>query len=74
MLILGEGYVIIYCSVTCIIHFKRIIGTLWSMQLQTLQYDIGIKVAFIINKSPLVGEHVFPQSESVRLAGWLILQ
>ena len=65
---------IIYCSVTCLIHFKRIIGTIWTMQLQTLQYHEGIKVAFIISKSPLVGEHVFPQSERVSLAGWLILQ
>ena len=64
---------IIYCSVTCIIHFKRIIGTIWTLQLQTLQYDAEIKVALIINKSPLVGEHVFPLKESVSLAGWLIL-
>ena len=35
------------------------------MQLQTLQYKIGIKVACIINKSLVVGEHAFPLTEIV---------
>ena len=38
------------------------------MQLQTLQYEIGVKVARIVNKSPLVGEHAFPLTEIV---GWM---
>ena len=38
------------------------------MQLQTLQYEVGEKVARIINKSPLVGEHVFLLTEIV---GWV---
>ena len=34
------------------------------MQLQTLQYERGVKVAYIINnKSHLVGEHAFPLTE-----------
>ena len=34
------------------------------MQLQTLQYEIVVKVAYTIsNKSPLVGEHAFPLVE-----------
>ena len=53
------------CVYKDIIHFKSIICT---MQLQTLQYEIRIKVACIIIKSPLVGEHAFPLTEIV---GWM---
>ena len=45
--------------------FQRIICTIWTMQLQTLQYEIGVKVARIVNKSPLVGENDFPSTEIV---------
>ena len=38
---------------------------LWTMQLQTLQYEIGVKVACIINKSPCVDEHAFPLTKIV---------
>ena len=36
---------------------------IWTMQLQTLQFKIGVKVPCIINKSPMVGEHAFPLTE-----------
>ena len=38
---------------------------MWTMQLQTLPYEIGVKVACIINNTPLVGEHAFPLMEIV---------
>ena len=38
------------------------------MQLQTLPYVIEVKVAFLINKPPLAGEHDFPLTEIV---GWM---
>ena len=37
------------------------------MQLQTLLYEIGVKVASKVNKSPLVGKQAFPLMESVGL-------
>ena len=39
--------------------------TVWTMQLQTLQYEIGVKVACMINKSHFVGEHAFPLMDIV---------
>ena len=40
------------------------------MQLQTLQYEIRVKVSFtsIINKSPLVGDHAFSLME---IGSWM---
>ena len=35
------------------------------MQLQTLQYEIGVKVICISNKSPMVDEHAFSLREIV---------
>ena len=35
------------------------------MQLETLKYEIGVKVACIINKSSLVGEDDIPPTEIV---------
>ena len=35
------------------------------MKLQTLQYEIGVKVACIVNKSTLVGKDAFPLMEIV---------
>ena len=35
------------------------------MKLQTLQRVIGVKVAYIINKSSLVGKHAVPLMEIV---------
>ena len=56
-LLRGESYVNIY-SVTCIIHLTyKIICT---MHLKTLQHEIGVMVAYIINKSSLVGQHAVP--------------
>ena len=51
-------------SVTCIINVKGIRCTIWTIQLQTLQYET-LMVACIIDKSPLVGEHAFPLTEIV---------
>ena len=36
------------------------------MKPQALQFEIGVKVAYIINKSPLVDEHDFSLTEIVR--------
>ena len=36
-----------------------------TMSLLTLLCVIGVKVAYLINKSPLVGEHAFPLKEIV---------
>ena len=38
------------------------------MQLQTLKFEIGVKVAYMINKSPLVDEQDFLLTEIV---GWM---